>query len=124
MTDQQTDDNKLIAERRAKLSAIREQCRANGFPNSFRRENYADELQAKFGEFDKETLQEQGNKVSIAGRIMAKRGPFMLLQDMTGRIQAYADRKKHTSELQSHHDLVCRLLLEKKKKTHNKKKKK
>jgi len=92
MTDQQTDDNKLIAERRAKLKAIREQCRANGFPNSFRRENYADELQAKFGEFDKETLQEQGNKVSIAGRIMAKRGPFMLLQDMTGRIQAYADK--------------------------------
>ena len=92
MTDQQTDDNKLIAERRAKLSAIREQCRANGFPNSFRRENYADELQVKFGEFDKETLQEQGNKVSIAGRIMAKRGPFMLLQDMTGRIQAYADK--------------------------------
>jgi len=92
MTDQQTDDNKLIAERRAKLSAIREQCRANGFPNSFRRENYADELQAKFGEFDKETLQGQGIKVSIAGRIMAKRGPFMLLQDMTGRIQAYADK--------------------------------
>ena len=26
------------------------------------------------------------------------------------------DRKRHTSELQSHHDLVCRLLLEKKKK--------
>src|SRR5437667_2995227 len=25
------------------------------------------------------------------------------------------DRKRHTSELQSHHDLVCRLLLEKKK---------
>ncbi len=92
MTDQQTDENKLIAERRAKLSAIREQCRANGFPNSFRRENYADELQGKFGELDKETLQEQGNKVSIAGRIMAKRGPFMLLQDMTGRIQAYADK--------------------------------
>ena len=27
------------------------------------------------------------------------------------------DRKSHTSELQSHSDLVCRLLLEKKKKT-------
>src|SRR6266540_6013721 len=26
--------------------------------------------------------------------------------------------EEHTSELQSHHDLVCRLLLEKKKKTH------
>src|SRR5208283_6078572 len=27
--------------------------------------------------------------------------------------------EEHTSELQSHHDLVCRLLLEKKKKTYN-----
>ena len=31
---------------------------------------------------------------------------------------------KHTSELQSHSDLVCRLLLEKKKKKHKKTKKK
>ncbi|MEG3767618.1 lysine--tRNA ligase [Alteromonas sp. 14N.309.X.WAT.G.H12] len=92
MTDQQLDENKLIAERRAKLSAIRQQCRANGFPNNFRRENYAEELQQKFGEFDKETLESQGNMVSVAGRIMAKRGPFILLQDMTGRIQAYADK--------------------------------
>src|SRR5437667_5277667 len=30
--------------------------------------------------------------------------------------------EEHTSELQSHHDLVCRLLLEKKKKKKNKKK--
>lgn len=92
MTDQQLDENKLIAERRAKLNAIRENCRANGFPNSFRRENYAQELQEKYGELDKEALIEQDNKVSIAGRIMAKRGPFLLLQDMTGRIQAYADK--------------------------------
>lgn len=93
MTDQQLDENKLIAERRAKLSAIRENCRANGFPNDFRRENYAEELQAQFGEVEKEALAEQGNKVSVAGRIMAKRGPFLLLQDMTGRIQAYADKE-------------------------------
>src|SRR5208283_5796250 len=32
--------------------------------------------------------------------------------------------EEHTSELQSHHDLVCRLLLEKKKKTNKIKKKK
>ena len=93
MTDQQHDENKLIAERRAKLTSIRENCRANGFPNEFRRENYAEELQAQFGEVEKEALAEQGNKVSVAGRIMAKRGPFLLLQDMTGRIQAYADKE-------------------------------
>ena len=32
------------------------------------------------------------------------------------RLETAIDRKEHTSELQSHHDLVCRLLLEKKKK--------
>src|SRR5437667_2828451 len=31
-----------------------------------------------------------------------------------------ARSEEHTSELQSHHDLVCRLLLEKKKKKHKK----
>ncbi|MBU3022335.1 lysine--tRNA ligase [Aestuariibacter sp. A3R04] len=92
MSDQQLDENKLIAERRAKLSAIRENCRANGFPNDFRRENYAEELQKQFGEKDKETLESENNQVSIAGRIMAKRGPFLLLQDMSGRIQAYASK--------------------------------
>lgn len=90
MTDQVNEDNKLIAERRAKLSAIRENCRANGFPNTFRRKHYAQELQDALGDKDKETLEAEGHEVSIAGRIMAKRGPFLLLQDMTGRIQAYA----------------------------------
>src|SRR5437773_8980900 len=34
------------------------------------------------------------------------------------RDQARQRSEEHTSELQSHHDLVCRLLLEKKKSTH------
>src|SRR5437773_1410134 len=43
------------------------------------------------------------------------------LQDRAGRIDSPWERairrsEEHTSELQSHHDLVCRLLLEKKKK--------
>ncbi|MCW8107707.1 lysine--tRNA ligase [Alteromonas ponticola] len=93
MTDQQLDENKLIAERRAKLSAIRDNCRSNGFPNDFRRKHYADELQKAHGEKSKEALAEAEIRVSIAGRIMAKRGPFLLLQDMTGRIQAYAAKE-------------------------------
>src|SRR5437773_4445624 len=37
----------------------------------------------------------------------------------SGGGKSHADRsEEHTSELQSHHDLVCRLLLEKKKKKH------
>ena len=35
MTDQIQDENKLIAERRAKLDADRENCGANGHPNGF-----------------------------------------------------------------------------------------
>src|SRR5437667_9337645 len=35
---------------------------------------------------------------------------------------AHLRSEEHTSELQSHHDLVCRLLLEKKKKQKNKQK--
>ena len=92
MTEQTQDENKLIAERRAKLTHIRESCKSNGFPNDFRREFYSDELQKAFGEHEKPALEELGKVVSIAGRILAKRGPFLLLQDMTGRIQSYASK--------------------------------
>lgn len=86
------DENKLIAERRSKLDEIRKDCKANGHPNDFKPEHRAADLQAEFGELDKETLAEAKNLVSIAGRIMAKRGPFLVIQDMTGRIQSYADK--------------------------------
>src|SRR5437773_8118928 len=43
---------------------------------------------------------------------------------ITDRTAAESRSEEHTSELQSHHDLVCRLLLEKKKKKKKKKKNK
>ncbi|MCQ8820996.1 lysine--tRNA ligase [Pseudoalteromonas agarivorans] len=92
MTDQIQDENKLIAERRGKLDAIRENCPANGHPNQFRREHYTADLQAEFGDKSKEELVELKHVVSIAGRILAKRGPFMAIQDMKGRVQAYASK--------------------------------
>ena len=42
------DENHLIAERRAKLAALREQGIA--FPNDFRRDDYAGDLQAQFAD--------------------------------------------------------------------------
>ncbi|MFI2810586.1 MULTISPECIES: lysine--tRNA ligase [Microbulbifer] len=90
MTDTQQDENKLIAERRAKLSALRE--KGNPFPNAFRRENLAADLQAEFGDKSKEELAELGKTACVAGRILAKRGPFMVIQDVSGRIQLYADK--------------------------------
>ena len=92
MTEQLQDENKLIAERRAKLDHIRKNCKANGHPNDFRVKDKAAELQASFGEKSKEELVEMQHVVSIAGRIMAKRGPFIAIQDVSGRIQAYASK--------------------------------
>lgn len=88
----QEDDNKLMAERRAKLQHIRSHCPAKGFPNQFKRTHYADDIQRAMGQLTKEALAEDPQIVSIAGRVMAKRGPFLLLQDMTGRIQSYSSK--------------------------------
>ncbi|MBL4781610.1 MAG: lysine--tRNA ligase [Porticoccaceae bacterium] len=87
---QPVDENKLISERRSKLAAIREKGQA--FPNEFRREDLANKLQEEFSEQSKEELEELGHQTSVAGRIMAKRGPFMVLQDVSGTIQLYADK--------------------------------
>lgn len=92
MTEQLQDENKLIAERRAKLDHIRKNCKANGHPNDFRVKDKSADLQAAFGEKSKEELVEMQHVVSIAGRIMAKRGPFLAIQDTSGRIQAYASK--------------------------------
>ncbi|MFT7389293.1 MAG: lysyl-tRNA synthetase class 2 [Candidatus Endobugula sp.] len=90
MSNEPKDENKLIAERREKLATIREQGIA--FPNDVTREHKAAELQAEFGEKTKDELETLDHKVSVAGRVMAKRGPFMVLQDVTGRVQLYASK--------------------------------
>jgi|TARA_B110000211_G_scaffold19496_1_gene20155 lysyl-tRNA synthetase class 2 len=92
MTDQnQTapDENKLIAERRAKLVKLRENSKANGHPNDFRREHLSAELKEVHGAKDKATLAEEAHPVSVAGRIMRKGGPFVGIQDSTGSVQIY-----------------------------------
>ncbi len=87
------DENKLIAERRKKLSALRE----NGiaFPNQFRPQHKAAELHAQYDELDSEALAETGT-FSIAGRLMAKRimgkASFAQVQDVSGRMQLYVQR--------------------------------
>lgn len=95
MTDEKNtqvqDDNKLIAERRQKLAVIREE--GNAFPNAFRRDILAADLIAAHGEKGKEELEGLGIRAKVAGRVMARRGPFLVLQDMSGRVQLYADKE-------------------------------
>ncbi len=94
---EQQDENQLIAQRREKLSVIRE----NGvaFPNHFRRDALADELQDRLGDKSKEELETLAQRARVAGRIMARRGPFLVIQDMSGRIQFYVDKKTLPEEL-------------------------
>lgn len=97
MNDQLQDENKLIAQRREKLQKKRNE--GTAFPNHFRRDSLAADLQQELGKMEKESLEELGREAKVAGRIMAKRGPFLVIQDMSGRIQFYVDRKGLPEEL-------------------------
>ncbi|MBS9403050.1 lysine--tRNA ligase [Halomonas sp. TRM85114] len=95
-TGPQADENRLIAERREKLAARRERAAASGtsaFPNDFRRDSLAAELIDELGEVDKAELETRDRQAAVSGRIMRKRGPFIVLQDPSGTIQLYVDKK-------------------------------
>jgi lysyl-tRNA synthetase class 2 len=97
MTDAQIpphDENALIAERRAKLAALRE--KGVAYPNDFRRAHYARDLQDAYEDADRWTadaLEAEGVRVALAGRMLAKRvmgkAAFTQIQDMTGTIQLF-----------------------------------
>ena len=89
--DNQQDENKLIAERRAKLAQLREL--RNPFPNDFRRTALAADLHSQYGECSKQELEQAGREYAVAGRLIRNRGAFLLIQDDDGQIQLYIDRK-------------------------------
>lgn len=84
------DENRLIAERRVKLNEWRES--GDAFPNHFRRDSLAADLQKQYGELSKEELEEKNIQVAVAGRLMLDRKAFKVLQDMSGRIQIFAPK--------------------------------
>jgi len=88
------DEHKLIAQRREKLAQLRAQGAA--FPNDFRRDVVAGELQAEYGERDAGAIEALGLRVKVAGRLMSRRimgkAGFAHVQDMSGRIQLFVQR--------------------------------
>ncbi len=94
MSENQQDEQEQITQRRAKLSALRE----NGiaFPTDFRRNVISGELLAEYGEKTKEELEEQSIRVKVAGRMMTRRimgkASFCHIQDMSGKLQLYVTR--------------------------------
>ena len=94
--NEQKDENALIAERRRKLDALRED--GNPFPNDFRRNALADELHRSYGKHEDEHLREEHVHVAVSGRMMAKRvmgkASFIKLQDRTAQIQVRLERDR------------------------------
>lgn len=88
------DENRLIAERRAKLAKLREAGVA--YPNDFVPDAHAADLHRQYGDQDQEGLASAGKQVKVAGRMMLKRvmgkASFATVQDGSGRIQIYLDR--------------------------------
>lgn len=93
---QAREENRLVALRREKLAAIRG--KGVAFPNKFRRDALAGDLQEQFKDYDKAALEDLSHYVKVAGRVMLNRGAFMELQDMSGRIQLYVNRKQLPKE--------------------------
>ncbi len=89
--DNSGDENRLIAERRAKLAALRGG--APAYPNDFRRDALAAQLEASFGERTGEWLEANPTRVRVGGRMMFKRvmgkASFAKLADRTGQIQLF-----------------------------------
>ena len=92
-TDQQPpiDENKLIAERRAKLDKLRSAGVA--FPNDFRRDALADQLFTAYGERAPEWFDANIVRVKVGGRMMTKRvmgkASFAKINDRTGQLQLF-----------------------------------
>ncbi len=96
-SESELSENDLIAQRHAKLKQLQQQAEAAGqtaYPNQFKREDYAADLQLKFQDKSKQDIEaEDPVYAKVAGRVMLNRGSFIVIQDMTGRIQLYVDRK-------------------------------
>jgi len=89
------DENRLIAERRAKLAAAR--AAGQAFPNDFRRDALAGELHQAFGDRDDAWLEANPTRVHVGGRMLFKRimgkASFAKLADRTGQIQIFLQRE-------------------------------
>ncbi|MBJ7987037.1 MULTISPECIES: lysine--tRNA ligase [Bacillus] len=90
MNHEELNDQLLV--RREKLHNLREQG-IDPFGKRFERTNSTTDLVSLYGEFSKEELEEKEITVSIAGRIMTKRGKgkagFAHVQDLQGQVQIY-----------------------------------
>lgn len=95
-TGQAQDDNQIMAERREKLAALRQQGVA--YPNDFCPTHHAADLHTRYSETDQPALEAANVEVALAGRMMLKRvmgkASFATVQDGSGQIQFYITRDR------------------------------
>lgn len=98
----QEELNDQLQVRREKMQTLRE----NGidpFGKRFERTHDTEKIKSSYDEFSKEELEEKAIEVTIAGRVMTKRGKgkagFAHIQDLRGQIQIYV-RKDGVGEEQ------------------------
>ncbi|MDM5205506.1 lysine--tRNA ligase [Cytobacillus kochii] len=84
--------NDQLVVRREKMNSLREQG-VDPFGKRFDRTHQSQQLVEEYSQFEKEELEEKEIPVTIAGRIMTKRGKgkagFAHIQDLSGQIQLY-----------------------------------
>ena len=101
MSEKKEDQNKLIKERRSKLSSLRES--GFNFPKPIPIDSYCVDLNNKHEESSKEDLESLNKEVTIAGRMMAKRimgkSSFSKIKDGTSSIQIFINSKNVSEEL-------------------------
>jgi lysyl-tRNA synthetase class 2 len=92
--DNAVDENRLIAERREKMHAMKAETIA--YPNDFRPNTNSAVLHARFADDDTEALAEVDETFALAGRMLAKRVmgkiAFVKVQDGNGTMQFVVQR--------------------------------
>ncbi len=97
-------EHRLTAERRRKLALLRKRGRA--YPNDFRPSGGTGEVSKNHAEHDAASLKTEMRQVSLAGRIIRMRGPFVVIDDGSGPIQLYLDKRQLAPELAALHKLL------------------
>ncbi len=101
MSEKKEDQNKLIKERRSKLSHLRES--GFNFPKPIPIDSYCIDLNNNHEESSKEDLENLNKEVAIAGRMMAKRimgkSSFSKIKDGTSSIQIFLNSKNVSEEI-------------------------
>ncbi len=99
------EENKLIAERKAKLKNLRKE--ADPYVNDFKPTNLANDILTKYSNLTNEDLNEKNIIVTIAGRMMLKRVmgkvSFAQIKDTSGIIQIFVNRDELAEGIYNNH---------------------